>query len=238
MNFQNEVSEFNKLRKKYFKNFYSNNPKKRVLTKAETLHLFQIINLFQILKDYDVSSNKILPKLSEMCLDTLYNLLIAILTNNDLFIASCTRQLDEELLEIVYSEFCTYKSLNELLKLNYRSLWEDGIHKSSKYKNLSKTQNSDKRKRIIREKDKLDAINDLFRKDSDKLHFKYQNVNSTKYLEQIIKKGIEFDKKNLSSHIKQYYIFCIDMLPTIINLDINLMSHSQKHEYLTLIKSL
>ncbi|MGF0082232.1 hypothetical protein [Limosilactobacillus reuteri] len=238
MDFKNEISEFNKLRKKYFKNFYSNSSKKPVLTKAEILHLFQIINFFQILKDYDVTSNNALPKLSEMCLDTLYNLLIAILTNNDLFIAACTRQFDEELLEIVYSEFCTYKSTKEILKLNYRKLWENGIHNSLSYRKLATTQRSDKKEGIIREKDKLDAINNLFKKDSDKLHFKYQDVDSTKYLEQIIKKGTEFSKSNLSSHINQYYIFCIDLLPIIIKLDINLLSHNQKHEYLSLIKSL
>ena len=101
MDFSNEIDEFNELRKKYFTNFYSNNSQTSVLTKRETLCLFQIINLFQILKDYDVSQNKALPELSKMCLDTLYNFMIAILTNNDLFIAACTRQFDEELLEIV-----------------------------------------------------------------------------------------------------------------------------------------
>lgn len=233
MNFSNEIDEFSKFRKKYFSKFYSNSQRTKVLTNKETLHLFQIINLFQILKDYDISQNKALPKLSEMCLDTLYNFMIAILTNNDLFIATCTRQFSEELLEIVYSEFCPHNSLEEILKLNYRSLWEDGIKNSSDYKKFSKIQNSNKRT----DKDILDTINYLFKKDSDKLHFKYQNINSTKYLEQIIKEGIEFNKNNLSNHIKQYYIFCMELLPSVIKLDINLMSQSQKYEYLNLIKS-
>ncbi len=230
MDFSNEIDEFNELRKKYFTNFYSNNSQTSVLTKRETLCLFQIINLFQILKDYDVSQNKALPELSKMCLDTLYNFMIAILTNNDLFIAACTRQFDEELLEIVYSEFCSYKSFEGILKLNYRRLWEDGIQNSSNYKKLSKTRNTNKGT----DKDILDTINCLFKKDSDKLHFKYQDINSTEYLEQIIKEGIEFRKSNLSSHIKQYYIFCMQLLPSIIKLNINLMFQNQKHEYLNL----
>lgn len=98
------------------------------------------------------------------------------------------------------------------------------------YKKLSKTRNTNKGT----DKDILDTINCLFKKDSDKLHFKYQDINSTEYLEQIIKEGIEFCKSNLSSHIKQYYIFCMQLLPSIIKLNINLMSQNQKHEYLNL----
>lgn len=42
MDFSNEIDEFNELRKKYFTNFYSNNSQTSVLTKRETLCLFQI----------------------------------------------------------------------------------------------------------------------------------------------------------------------------------------------------
>lgn len=176
--------------------------------------------------------------MSELCLSSLFNLLIAIPANNDLFIASCTRQFDEELLEIVYSQYCNNEisdNIEELLSLNYRSLWEDGIQNTDQYKKLSSTKKSD---HILREKEKLDAINELFRKDSDKLHFKYQPLNTSKYLEQIVTKGIEFDKAQLSQHIKHYHTFCIDLLPIIIQLDIKNMTTSDHLNYINLIKNL
>lgn len=235
MNFSKEISAYHSFCKVYFNNFYSVN--NQILSHKNTLRIFQIIDLFQIIHDYK-TDNKLLPIFAEMCLDTLYNLLIAIQTNNDLFIASCTRQFDEELLKIVYSEFCNDKNTISIQKINYRSLWEDGICSSKAYKQLSQTKKDDKRKGIVREKDKIDAINNFFGKDSNKLHFKYQPDATSKYLEKIVRDGVEFDKTNLNSHLIAYYNFCIDLLPLIIKLEIDNMSISQKHEYINLINNL
>lgn len=236
MNYTNEINAYKKFCAIYFNKFYSCHSKP--LTKKNYLRLFQIINLFQLINDYNWNKNNYLSKLAELCLSSLYNLLIAIPSNNDLFIASCTRQFDEELLEIVYSQYCDNEisnNIEKLLNLNYRSLWENGIQSSQQYKKLSSTKKGDV---IIREKEKLDAINDLFKKDSDKLHFKYQPLNASKYLEQIVTKGIEFNKTQLSQHIVLYHRFCIDLLPIIINLDIKNMTTSDHLNYINLIKSL
>lgn len=139
MNFPNEIKAYKRFCKIYFNKFYSNHT--QIITRKDCLRLFQIINLFQIIYNYSTKDHSIL-KLSTLCLSSLYNLLIAIPSNNDLFIASCTRQFDEELLEIVYSQYCYNEvsyNIEKLLKLNYRSLWQDGIQKASKYQKLSAT---------------------------------------------------------------------------------------------------
>lgn len=236
MNYTNEINNYKIFCDIYFNKFYSH--QSRPLVKKNYLRLFQLINLFQLIHNYNWPKNSCLSKLAEFCLSSLYNLLIAIPSNNDLFIASCTRQFDEELLEIVYSQYCDNNISNnveKLLNLNYRSLWENGIQITQQYKKLSVTKRDDG---ILREKEKLDAINDLFKKDSDKLHFKYQPLHTSKYLQEIVTKGIEFDRSQLSQHIVLYHRFCVDLLPIIIKIDIKNMTFSDQLNYINLIKSL
>lgn len=236
MNYNDEIIAYTKLCNNYLPNFASLN----FLQKKKTLkRIFQMINLFELLKDYDVSSNKNLCKLSEMCLNTLFDFLIAIPVGNNLFISACTRQFAEELLEIVYSEYCNKNiKFKNLISLNYRKLWQDGIQQSSKYKNLS--QNDNKHPRIVRERSKLNNVNDIFRKDSDELHFKNKDLDIANYLEQMIVKNTEFNNncESLVSKINKLHLFCIDILPIIVHLDINKLTMNQKSEYINLINNL
>lgn len=231
MKYENEVKEYTKFCEKYFSEFKG---KTFLENKKVIIKTFQIINLFSILKDYDISDNKNLPLLSKMSIDTLFDILISIPIGDSLFFSACSRQFAEELLELVYTEYCD-KEISEknLLALSYRKLWQEGIQKSNKYKLLS----SKDMKGILREKSKLDSINFIFKSNSDKLHFKNQKISTTQYLEQIIH-GEKYDSKIIIRNINQFHLFCIDLLPIILKVDIDKMSLAQRKEYLDLIKSL
>lgn len=227
MEYKTEISEYRKFCKKYYPKHYSlrfvdNN-------RSDLLKMFQIINLFEILKDYDVATNEQLIPLCKMILVTLFDLLLAIPAGNELFISACVRQLSEKLLELVYSEYCKQENLpkDKLLKLRYRVLWEDGIKKSTRYKNL---QSSDKQI--------LDNINELFKIGSDTLHFKNDSSNTADYLEEIILNGARFSSKKLGQQIQKVHIFCIDLLPRILEIDFNKFSMNQKNEYINLVNYL
>ncbi|MCX8737316.1 hypothetical protein [Lactobacillus sp. B4026] len=231
MNYENEVEKYKEFCEKYFSKFKG---KTFLENKKAIIKTFQIISLFFIIKDYDISDNKNLPLLSKMSIDTLFDILISIPIGDSLFFSACSRQFAEELLELVYTEYCNKKiSEKDLLALNYRKLWQDGIQKSIKYKLLSPKDT----KGILREKSKLDSINFIFKSNSDKLHFKDQNISTTQYLEQIIN-GKKYNSKIIIRNINKFHLFCIDLLPIILKLDIDKMSIVQRKDYLDLINSL
>lgn len=230
MNYEIEIEQYRKLCNKYYPYSYStsnyiNNNNYRIIL----LKILQIANLIEIFLNYDVSENEQLEDFCNMILVTLFDILLAIPTSNSLFISACMRQLSEKLLELVYSEFYISKNitLERLLKLRYRDIWEDGIQKSPQYKLFA---NDDKQK--------LDNINDIFKKESNILHFKYNKSNTANYLEEIITSGCKFDIKVIDQQIGKIHMFCIDLLPRILNIDFNKFSMNQKYEYLNLVKFL
>ena len=228
MNYIDEINEYRFFCKKYYpysgSNSFLNDKNNRIFL----LHLFQLINLFEIYTDYDVSDNKHLKQISKMILTILLDLLLAIPTNNDLFVSICIRQLSEKLLDLVYSEFCEKDiSQKKLLKIQYRFLWEDGIQKSIRYKQLAK-----------RDKEYLNQINNIFKTESDIVHFKNKRSSTAIYLEEIIKTDIKFNQNILKQRINSIHVFCIDLLPRILKIDFNQFSMNQKIEYTNLVNYL
>lgn len=222
--YRSEITEYKNFCKTFFRDSYilSHFQNKQLLL------MFQMLTVFNVISDYDVDNSLAVRTQSQKAQESTLRLLYAIPTCEGLFISTCFRQLSEELLKIVYAKAFNCSITSESLsKLKYRHLWNDGVKSALLYQKNSKL------------KKVLDQINNIFKEKSDSLHSKDSNLNnSTVYLQQIITDGTDLSQKNLYSTITIIASFTIDWLPIICNLDINLMTMSQRSSFLEMVKSL
>lgn len=231
MNYLKEINAYRKFCDKYFNMFFS---KQKFSHKTKALlHFFQMISFFEILVNSD---DFVIQNLAKSCRQILIEMVYSIPVGSEMFYSMCSRQLAEKILDIVYYKCVDSQiKLSDLLKLNYRSLWEDGIKKNSTLSSKIRNPVNENEKYW---KERIEEINSIFRSDSDMIHNKKLDVNTTKYLSQIVEKGTEYNEKEILRKERAFFRCVIDILPIILNLDIEKMTMAQRKQYLDIIRYL
>ncbi|MDG2982577.1 hypothetical protein [Latilactobacillus phage TMW 1.1447 P1] len=140
------------------------------------------------------------------------------------------RQLAESLLHIVYIQYVDNSiKTSELDSKGYRFLWTEGIKSSDPYKNSN----------LPGFHDSISCVNNIYQKRSDIIHYENPDLkNPTIFIKQILLTGTESNLQELYREIRIIFKFVIDYLPIMCGLDVNLMTMSQRAEYLNLINNL
>ncbi|MFJ6923013.1 MAG: hypothetical protein ACIRZZ_07540 [Lactobacillus gallinarum] len=230
MDYIKEISAYKTFCKKYFSKFCS---VKFLDNKKAILHFFQMISFFEIITDSD---DRVMKELAIASKKILMETLYAIPVGDKMFFSVCSRQLAEKILDIIYYNCVDSKiTISNLSKMNYRTLWEDGIKtRGALALKIKKPKN--KSEKYIKER--IEEINSIFKTESDLIHVKRTNWNATQYLSQIVKNGTEYDEKDILNKENAFFRCIVDILPLIINLDIEKLTMSQRKQYLDIIRFL
>lgn len=216
---------------RYFNSFFSK--QKFSSQKKALLHFFQMISFFEILCSSD---DFVVRNISESCRQILMEMMYSIPVGSKMLYSMCCRQLAEKILDIIYYKCVDSKiELDALLRLNYRSLWEDGIKTKGMLADKLTHPRNESEKYF---KERIEEINSIFRIESNVVHKKHNDYNTTEYLSQIVEKGSEYEESEILRKEKAFFRCVIDVLPIILKLDIEKMTMSQRKQYLDIIRYL
>lgn len=178
--------------------------------------IFMSMSLCEVVMDYSYLPQNVRDEAKRIYL-TLSNLLIALPTGNEVFVATCNRQLSEELLRIAYFKLID-PAFNPKSYLSFRNLWDEGLkHQLSASTQLMTT---------------WCQLASMFKENSILLH----NISSSKkstieYLDNLISFSSMQSIPTVNSYIRTAYNYLINYIPSLLKLKPELMTLSQKAEY-------
>lgn len=178
--------------------------------------IFKSMNLCEIVMDYSYLPKNVQDEAKRIYL-TLSNLLVALPTGNGVFVATCNRQLSEELLRIAYFKLVD-PVFDPKAYLSFQNLWDKGLKRQ--------------RKATDELMNTWCQLASMFKENSILLHNITSSDKSTiEYLDNLISFSSIQSIQTVNSYIRTTYNYLIYHIPSVLELKPELMTISQKAEY-------
>ncbi|WP_121615190.1 hypothetical protein [Virgibacillus halodenitrificans] len=192
----------------YVSNFY---PKSSMVSSSNVhkykniIHYsFKTIYLLDLYYHYQGTSIKSKSLLMELKM-SFVRFLYVLPINDYFFIETILRAISENVLRVVYNIIYPDKGIEEIKKLSYRNLWQNGIKKSNVFSENNTT---------------LSNINNIYRQKSDTIHSsRYNYENQIDYMIDLMIEDSQMSLKQLESDIMHLYQFILHEMK--IFLDVN-----------------
>lgn len=187
--------------------------------KFSTKQIFEAMDMCEIVMDYSYVSRNVREEAKRIYL-TLANLLVALPGGNAMFVATCFRQLSEELLRMAYFHLIA-PEFDATQYLPFVELWENGLKTDAIV--------SDKCRTLFNQ------LACMFKENSILLHnISANSTSAIDYLDNLISISSIDSISTVNSYIRTTRTYLIVQIPTLLNLQPKIMTMPQRHEFVSL----